>query len=139
MKYQIYKQVEKPDISFEKTPLLFLCNEAFHSVKGFIPGIRDTKKYDSQLAFVLGISSGILAAKTGEKLVDKINQAGIDIDVKTIATHCAAAAALSEPIERMIIPETYADWETKTSAYKWGVRGVKIGAVAYALYIFFKK
>ncbi len=139
MRYKIYKQVEKPVIFFEKTPLLFLCNEAFHSVKGFIPGIRDTKKYDSQLAFVLGISSGILAAKTGEKLVDKINQAGIDIDIKTIATHCAAAAALSEPIERMIIPEKYADWETKTSAYKWGVMGVKAGAVAYALYIFFKK
>lgn len=139
MAYQIYKEVEKPIISFEKTPLLFLCNEAFHSVKGFIPKIRDTKEYDSHLAFVLGISSGILAAKTGEKLVDKINKAGIDIDVKTIATHCAAATVLSEPIERMIIPEKYADWETQTSAYKWGVRGVKAGAVAYAIYLFLKK
>ena len=139
MAYQIYKKVEKPAISFEKTPLLFLCNEAFHSVKGFIPRVRDTKKYDSQLAFVLGMSSGVLAAKTGEKLVDKINQAGIDLDVKNIATNCAAATALSEPIERMIIPERYAEWETQTSAYKWGVRGVKTGAVAYALYLFFKK
>ena len=139
MNYEIYKKVEKPDIKFRETPLLFLCNEAFHSLRGFIPGIRDTKQYDSQLAFVLGISSGILAAKAGEKLVDKINQAGININKKTLATHCAAATLSSEPIERMIIPEKYAEWETKISAYKWGVRGVKIGAVAYALYLFFKK
>ena len=139
MGYQIYKRVEKPVISFEETPLLFLCNEAFHLVKGFIPIARDTKKYDSQLAFFLGASSGALAAKAGEQLVDKLNKAGMNIDVKTIATHCTAAAALSESIERMIIPERYADWETQTSAYRWGVRGVKTGAIAYALYLFFKK
>lgn len=139
MTYQLYKKVEKPNISFEKTPLLFCCNEAFHFVKGFIPEIRDTKKYDSPLAFFLGLSSGLLAAKAGERLVEKLNNTtNIKINVKSLATHCAAATALSEPIERLIIPEEYADWETQTSAYKCGVRGVKLGAVAYALYLRFK-
>ena len=66
-------------------------------------------------------------------------QPGMNINIETLATHCAAATASSELIERMIAPEIYENWETKTSAYKWGVRGVKAGAVLYALYLFFKK
>lgn len=138
--YHYNLNMPKPEIEFKKEPLKWICNEAFYSVKCISSKLYYSEKYDKKLALGLGALGGIGAAEFGKyvvfpKLVEPIAETlGNSITLDNVISHSIAFTVGVAVTPFIIAPKQTLSWIKENTTYASGVLGVKLGAIATAIY-----
>lgn len=124
----------KPEVSFEREPLRWVCNEAYFSARHLLP---DNPRYDSLIAFFLGLASGFAIADLGAApldrslLINKLIVGSYQPENRTL--DMLASAGLGATVgtglaSKAIAPQHVNQWIDDHPTYSSGVMGVMIGA-----------
>ena len=128
--------MNKPIIPKEDGKLKSICNEAFFGVKSILPSsIRESRKYDKALAYILGGVAGHEVAHLGEYLINLANTYGADLLLERIVSHCLAATIATPIVSYLIAPKYVNNFIRENPTYSSGTAGVMSGAVIKALEI----
>lgn len=124
-----------PKIPKEKGYIIQACNQAFYTVKRFLPEkIRESHDYDQLLAAVLGFSiGGYGMASLGKFAIEAANRYGAGLDLEKITSHCLAATATFPFIAYELAPDKVRELYDENPVYTTGAIFVMTGASMRAL------